>query len=94
MNIFPPYIIKVKRIPWGDYDGWAAWPFILMTDPTDLKLLYHEKYHHKQQIRGLFIGFLIKYIYYHFKYGHRNNPYEVEAREKADEAFSKVKVVR
>jgi len=51
-----------------------------MVDKSDLALLEHEKVHIKQQLRGWLIGFYIKYLYYNWKYGYWNNPYEVEAR--------------
>jgi hypothetical protein len=48
-----------------------------------VKALLHE-YTHVQQTRrygwwGL--GFIIKYIWYTIKYGYKNNPLEIEARE-------------
>ena len=63
------------------FDGLALWPFIFMVDKSDLVLLEHEKVHIKQQLRGWLIGYAIKYLYYNWKYGYRDNPYEVEARE-------------
>lgn len=40
----------------------------------------HEGAHRDQWRRGYYIGFLITYLYFHFKFGYWNNPYEVEAR--------------
>ncbi len=91
------FVIKVKNIPWikdkdGYDEGFAFWPFIFITNPGNEKLLYHEKVHIKQQLRGLLVLFYIKYIYYHFKYGYWDNPYEVEARKKADEYMQRKKL--
>ena len=74
-----PYIIKVKKL-WGGYRGFAFYPFIFMTTPEDTELLRHEMVHIEQQKRGWLIGFYIKYLYYNWKYGYWDNPYEVEAR--------------
>ena len=82
MNIFPPWIIRFKTMPFKWMrDGVAFWPFIFMKDPTNLSLLAHEKVHLKQQLRGCLIGFYIKYWYYNWKYGYEKNPYEIEARK-------------
>ena len=76
-------IIKVTYFPWP-FDDWVEavtfWPFIFMIDPDNEKLLRHEKVHLKQQARGLLIFFYIRYFYFNWKYGYRNNPYEIEAR--------------
>jgi len=58
----------------------AMWPFIFYKeDPLSRTVLEHEKIHLKQQLKGFLIFFYIKYIYYHIKYGYKNNPYELEA---------------
>ena len=44
--------------------GLAIFPFIFVTDKTDLALIEHEKVHIRQQIEGLFVWFAIKYIFY------------------------------
>ena len=77
--MMPPYIINVPRLH-GDYKGLAIWPFIFMVNPDDEALLRHEMVHIKQQLDGWLIGFYVKYLYYQWKYGYWNNPYEVEAR--------------
>jgi hypothetical protein len=41
----------------------------------------HEEQHKIQWKRDGYIKFAFKYIYYQFKYGYLNNPYEVESRE-------------
>lgn len=63
--------------------GFAMFPFIFISDKDDEELLYHEKVHIRQQLRGLIVFFLIKYLYYLVKYGYWDNPYEVEARREA-----------
>jgi len=76
----PPYIIQV---PWlyGGFNGFAFWPFIVVLDKSDKRLIAHEMAHIEQQLKGWLFGFYIKYIYYHFRYGYKDNPYEIEARE-------------
>ena len=46
--------------------------------------LYKHKQAHIEQVKrdGRF-KFICKYLYYNIKYGYKNNPYEVEAREVA-----------
>ena len=39
----------------------------------------HEECHKMQWKREGYIKFLITYIYFHFKFGYENNPYELEA---------------
>ena len=63
------------------FNGLALWPFIFVTDKNNKGLIAHEKVHHQQQLRGWLIGFCIKYLYYNWKYGYWDNPYEVEARK-------------
>lgn len=40
----------------------------------------HENCHKAQWRRGLYVGFAVAYLYYHFTRGYIDNPYEVEAR--------------
>ncbi len=44
----------------------------------------HEKIHYKQCIDCWVIGFYPLYLYYHIKYGYKNNPFEVEAFDNED----------
>ena len=62
-------------------DGLAFWPFIFIKPNTSAGLLAHEKVHIRQQVRGLLIFFYIRYYYYQWKYGYKDNPFEVEARK-------------
>ncbi len=74
----------VKIVSLGrDYEGFAFWPFIVTKEKIPTKdVLRQEEIHIKQQLRGWLIGFYIKYFYYQWKYGYKNNPYEIEARNK------------
>lgn len=48
-----------------------------------IKLYKHEQVHIEQVKREGRFKFICKYLYYNIKYGYKNNPYEVEAREVA-----------
>jgi hypothetical protein len=65
--------------------AFAFYPFIFVANKEFWFMRFrwqrHEIEHLKQQLRGFLIGFYIKYAYYHFKYGYKLNPYEIEARE-------------
>ncbi len=59
---------------------------ILFAEPAkDVQqfLFRHELEHGYQQMRDGRIKFYLKYFYYTLRYGYDDNPYEVEAREKA-----------
>jgi hypothetical protein len=47
----------------------------------DERVLRHEWTHVKQWRRFGLFGFLVRYSWYHFKYGYAGNPFEIEARE-------------
>ena len=47
----------------------------------DERVLRHERTHVEQWRRYGLLGFLIRYSWYHFKYGYAGNPFEIEARE-------------
>ncbi len=73
----------IKLLGQKDTIAMTIWPFIITRDATiSAETLRHEKVHLKQQLRGWLIGFYIKYFYYQWKYGYKNNPYEIEARNK------------
>lgn len=71
---------------------------VSMIDPLFLQILtigkpyelserhYNHEACHIEQVKkeGRF-KFVVKYLFYNIKYGYWNNPYEVEARSKADE---------
>ena len=79
-----PFLIKIWMSNFG-YVGLATyWNTIYYATDTfmvDQKIRKHELCHIGQMKRdGVFKHFFM-YNYYWFKYGHKNNPYEVEARE-------------
>lgn len=43
----------------------------------------HENRHKEQYARDGVVCFLCKYVWYLIRYGYKNNPYEVDAREAA-----------
>ena len=45
------------------------------------QLIRHESCHLRQKTQEGSLRHYLKYFYYHLKYGHTNNPYEIEARE-------------
>ena len=88
-------VLQVPKMPWvkSKTAGFALFPFIFITDKNDEELLYHERVHIKQQLRGLIVFFAIKYLYYLIRYGYWNNPYEVEARKEAAEYMQRRKTL-
>lgn len=52
-------------------------------------LFRHELEHAYQQMRDGRFKFYLKYFYYSLRYGYDNNPYEVEAREAANQPLTK-----
>ena len=50
---------------------------------TNPKWIAHENHHKVQWKRDGIIKFALKYLWYQIRYGYKNNPYEVEAREVA-----------
>lgn len=82
--LFPIYYIEVKQwfFIWDNTKtSIAIFPFVFMLDTSNERGRYHSKVHIIQQLKGLLIFFLIRYVYYHYKYGYWNNPYENEARD-------------
>ena len=43
-------------------------------------VLRHEWAHVEQWRRHGLMGFLVRYLWYHWKFGYANNPFEIEAR--------------
>jgi len=67
--------------------GICLGPFILFSMPAEevpQYLFRHELEHHYQQLRDGRVWFHLKYIYWSLRHGYTNNPYEVEARAKAN----------
>lgn len=79
MNLhLPPYIIEVKKL-WGTTNGITLYPFIFVDNKNNRTLIEHELIHIRQAEKGWIVGFYLKYLYYHFTVGYKNNPYEIEA---------------
>jgi hypothetical protein len=58
----------------------TAW--YLTFDALDNKGLHaHEEVHMDQYERHGWLGFVTRYVLYSIRYGYRNNPFEIEARE-------------
>ena len=54
------------------------WPLVFVRTKDDIQLLKHEMIHwHQAKASGGPLWYL-RYFYFHFKYGYRNNPYELE----------------
>ena len=74
--------------------GLAVFPFIFISDKRDEELLKHEKVHIRQQVQGLIIVFVIRYVYYLLRYGYWDNPFEVEARKEAADYMKRKQLYR
>jgi len=55
----------------------------VLTRETSLdgRILRHESAHVEQWRRYGLVGFLARYLWYHFKYGYARNPFEIAARK-------------
>jgi hypothetical protein len=42
----------------------------------------HEECHWDQYKRMGLVKYYVTYVFYHFKYGYKNNPMEIEARQR------------
>lgn len=71
------------------YFGWTSyWGTIYYLDKDSLNsesIKKHELKHVEQMERDGKIKFTFKYLYYWWKVGYHNNPYEVEARKAEEE---------
>ena len=56
-----------------------------MDAETKYRVMTHEARHIFQIKRDGYLKFTVKYLYYLARYGYRNNPYEVDARQIANE---------
>jgi hypothetical protein len=66
------------------FQGWTSFWNVIYLDPDhmdDEKLIRHEKKHLEQIQEQGRLKFAVKYTYYTMRYGYRDNPYEIEARE-------------
>lgn len=67
--------------------GWTSFwctVYVLPGYENDQSLLRHEAKHLEQIERDGRLVFSLKYIWWLYQYGYKNNPYEVEAREFAN----------
>lgn len=67
-------------------NGIVLYPYIHFQrskDEVSEKLFRHELEHIYQIQRDGFFKFYITYIYYNITKGYKNNPYEIEAKQKA-----------
>ena len=77
-------IVKLPDWMWlGEWQGFAFFTivFIRYDSPS---LLRHEQAH-VEQWRKEPLTFHIKYLWYLFKVGYKNNPYEIAARKSEEE---------
>jgi len=65
-------------------EGITLYPFIFYKGTPSDEIIKHEWGHVNQIKRHGVFNFYIKYIYYHFKYGYINNPFEVEAYKSSE----------
>lgn len=66
-------------------EGMVLYPFVLFKNEkgkVPKHIFKHEMQHIYQIQREGLLTFYLLYLYYFFKYGYINNPYEVEARSK------------
>lgn len=59
----------------------TLYPFIFYHGQPTEAIRHHELVHILQVIRVGWIKFHLLYLWYSIKYGYKNNPFEVEARE-------------
>ena len=65
------------------FQGWTSlWNTIYLAPgfENDTRLIKHELKHLEQMRRDGKVVFMVKYVYWHLKYGYLFNPYEIEAR--------------
>jgi len=72
-------ITKLLRVA-----GIVLWPFIFVNNKHNRRLVNHERIHEYQIKECGVLRFYILYLRYHFKFGYRKNPFEVEAFENDD----------
>lgn len=78
----PPVIAAFMRLC-GFY-GWTSFWGVIYIKPGYIasdRLIRHEMKHIEQVNRDGRLLFSMKYLYWLIRYGYKNNPYEVEARE-------------
>lgn len=74
----------------GKFDGMAIGNTILIrSKKLKMELLAHELVHVEQYHRLGFFKFLYNYMKSHYKYGYKDNPFEIEAYLKQEDFFYK-----
>jgi len=83
-NKFAKWVLKIPNLFEKNIVGITIWTLIFIWPPkeaTKVNLIKHEKKHVEQWKRYYIIGFIVLYFYQYVKYGYRNMPLEIEARE-------------
>lgn len=76
------------------FSGWTSiWGriYVLPSHINNTRLIRHEQAHAKQIQRDGYLWQPIKYTYYLVRYGYKNNPYEIEARNEEDKGYDEFK---
>ena len=71
----------------GRFRGKVLYPFVLFSQSQNEvsdQLFRHELEHIYQIRRDGFLRFYLTYLYHAIRYGYKNIPYEIEARDKQD----------
>lgn len=74
-------------MPWGR-------AYIVPEWFDDEMLHVHELHHLEQMKRDGVVVFLVRYFWWLAKYGYANNPYEIEARQRAEYGVTAEEVKR
>ena len=77
-----PYMNRMGFLAWTSF--WSCIYYKDIECMNNKKIQRHELKHIEQIDREGYIKFSIKYLWYSFKYGYRENKYEVEARAAED----------
>lgn len=78
-RIKPIEVVCSRWILSNDTIAITLYPFIFYNGEPDADTKRHEWVHVAQIQRLGWIKFYLLYIWYHFKYGYRDNPFENEA---------------
>lgn len=77
-------IIYNSRLVRKGYYAWVLYPFMFFRDDRDVvtdERFRHEMQHVYQVMRDGWWVFYAKYLWYLWKRGYLDNPYEIEARK-------------
>ena len=75
-------VLKFKSL--GSIRGITLFPFILTVSPANKRHMNHERIHIRQQVEMLVIPFYLLCIFWHITRRDKNNPFEIEAFDNAD----------